>query len=94
MQTSTDGKHTFSLLPPTPGLLLSGGRQGIREHRGTVDADVIKVGLLQEVLFALEEKNRSAGAAGGCGSAGGTSAEQEKVTYRGRFLLLPALARL
>lgn len=50
---SIDSKHTFSFFPPTSGLFLGGGPRGIRKHRGTVDADVIKVRLLQEVLLAL-----------------------------------------
>lgn len=50
-----ESKHTFPFFPPTSGFLLGGGPRGIRKHRGTVDADVIKVGLLQEVLLTLEK---------------------------------------
>lgn len=53
-----DSKHTFPFFPPLSGLFLSGGPQGIRKHRGTVDADVIKVRLLQEVLLTLENHTR------------------------------------
>lgn len=50
-----DSKHTFPFLPPTSGLLLGGGPQGFGKHRGTVDTDVIKVRLLQEVILALQK---------------------------------------
>lgn len=53
-----DSKHTFPFFPPTSGLFLGGGPRGIRKHRGTVDADVIKVRLLQEVLLTLEKQTQ------------------------------------
>lgn len=48
-------KHTFPFFTPTPRLFLGSSPRDIREHWGTVDADVIKVWFLQEVFLTLQK---------------------------------------
>lgn len=50
---SASSQHTFLFFLPRFGLFLGCNPQGIRKHRGTVDTDVIKVWLIQEVVLAL-----------------------------------------
>lgn len=50
---SASSQHTFLFFLPRFGLFLGCNPQGIRKHRGTVDTDVIKVRLVQEVVLTL-----------------------------------------
>lgn len=49
-------QHTFLFFLTRFGLFLGCSPQGIRKHRGTVDTDVIKVWLVQEVVLTLTHK--------------------------------------
>lgn len=87
-------QHTFPFLAPTPGPFLVCCPRGVRKHRGTVDADVVKVRLLQEVLLALEKKDKSSEHHQIRSSEIRQGDVRRRITHRRHLLLLPALAWL
>lgn len=83
---------TFLFFPSTFALFLGGGPENVGKHGDAVDADVIKVRLLQEVVLALGNHTIQMGPHAKTASQHKWLQSARRPAHRGRFLLLPALA--
>lgn len=81
-------KPTFLFLPATFALFLGGHPESVGEHGGAVDADVIKVRLLQEVVLTLGNHTVQTDAHAKTAS----QHKQPQPAHRGHSLLLPTQA--